>query len=123
MFVPVKRLIGDVEPFERLPGAEGLSLGMAARVAGGSLSLCTGADKPTHILMGPAGADGLYPAIPVLPTTLFETECADAVAADLLGSAVQIAADGLTVTTASGGAFTLCATENAAGGFVRGRFV
>lgn len=28
MFVPVKRLVGDVEPFERLPGASGLSLGI-----------------------------------------------------------------------------------------------
>ena len=34
MFVPVKRLVGDVEPFERLPGASGLSLGMAAVYSG-----------------------------------------------------------------------------------------
>ena len=79
MFVPVKRLVGDVEPFERLPGASGLSLGMAAVYSGAAgLAKCGAAAKPTHVVMGPKGADGRYPAIPVLPTngvfTVSETE-------------------------------------------------
>ena len=47
MFVPVKRLVGDVEPFERLPGASGLSLGMAAVYSGAAgLAKCGAAAKP-----------------------------------------------------------------------------
>ena len=103
MFVPVKRLVGDVEPFERLPGAAGLSLGMAAVYSGAAgLAKCGAAAKPTHVVMGPKGADGRYPAIPVLPTTVFETESTAAVPA---------------------GVFTVSETENAAGGRVRGRFI
>lgn len=111
MFVPVKRLVGDVEPFERLPGAAGLAK-------------CGAAAKPTHVVMGPKGADGRYPAIPVLSTTVFETESTAAVPASAIGSAVTLHTDGLTVTaTTTNGVFTVSETENAAGGRVRGRFI
>lgn len=125
MFVPVKRLVGDVEPFERLPGAAGLSLGMAAVYSGAAgLAKCGAAVKPTHVVMGPKGADGRYPAIPVLPTTVFETEITAAVPASAIGSAVTLHTDGLTVTaTTTNGVFTVSETENAAGGRVRGRFI
>ena len=124
MFVPVKRLVGDVEPFERLPGAAGLSLGMAAVYSGAAgLAKCGAAAKPTHVVMGPKGADGRYPAIPVLPTTVFETESTAAVPASAIGSAVTLHTDGLTVTaTTTNGVFTVSETENAADGRVRGRF-
>ena len=125
MFVPVKRLVGDVEPIERLPGASGLSLGMAAVYSGAAgLAKCGAAAKPTHIVMGPKGADGRYPAIPVLPTTIFETESTAAVPASAIGSAVTLHTDGLTVTaTTTNGVFTVSETENAANGRVQGRFI
>ena len=111
MFVPVKRLVGDVEPFERLPGAAGLSLGMAAVYSGAAgLAKCGAAAKPTHVVMGPKGADGRYPAIPV--------------PASAIGSAVTLHTDGLTVTaTTTNGVFTVSETENAANGRVQGRFI
>ena len=94
MFVPVKRLVGDVEPFERLPGAAGLSLGMAAVYSGAAGLAKCGAESTA------------------------------AVPASAIGSAVTLHTDGLTVTaTTTNGVFTVSETENAAGGRVRGRFI
>lgn len=126
MFKIYKRDIGDVEPTEYLPAAEGaaLTLGMAAKAAAGALAKAGATDKPTHIVLGPARQDGLYPALRVLPTTVFETTGAVAVPAATVGSAVTLHTDALQVTaTAEGGVFTVEATEDLAGGTVRGRFL
>lgn len=126
MFKIYKRDIGDVEPTEYLPAAEGaaLALGMAAKAAGGALAQAGATDKPTHIVLGPARQDGMYPALRVLPTTVFETTSTAAVPYDAVGSAVTLHTDALQVTaTTTDGVFTVEATENAADGIVRGRFV
>lgn len=124
MFKVYKRDLGDVEPTEYLaPAASAeLSQGMAARLSAGGLTKAGAAEKPTHIVMGPARGDGLVPAIRVQPTTVFETTSTAAVAGT--GSAVTLHTDGLQVTaTATGGVFTVEQTDNAAGGRVLGRFI
>lgn len=124
MFTVFNRAIADAEPFEHLTGAEGLALGSAARYTGGSLEKCAATERPTHIVMGPASAAGKYPAIRVLPTTVFETHTSEAVADSVIGSAVTLnaEADGVTATTASG-VFTVTWTDGAAdGGVVQGYF-
>ena len=85
----------------------------------------TATTRPTPILIGPARPDGLYPAMPVLPTTVFETKANATVADTLVGSAVTLneAGDGVTATTASG-VFRILATDGQeGGGTVRGCFI
>lgn len=107
MFRIYKRAIGDVEPFEYLPGAEGLTLGSAVKVASGMLAKCGAAEKPFGIVAGAKREDGSYPVIRALPTTIFETEASGAVAADKVATTLQLneTADG--VTTTAGGPFTV----------------
>lgn len=125
MFTIASRAIGAVEPFCYLPGPDKLVPGAAVALTGGQLAAVSGTARPSHILIGPAGPDGLYPAIPVLPTTLFETTANATVAASLVGSAVTLnaAGDGVTATT-EGGVFRILATDGASGGgAVRGCFI
>lgn len=126
MFKIYKRDLADVEPVEYLSPAANASLetGMAAVYSGGSLAKAGATEKPTHIVQGPARADGLVPAIRVLPTTVFETMSTAAVPESSIGSKVTLHTDGLSVTaTTTGGVFTVEQTENAANGLVRGRFL
>ena len=125
MFSVYARENSDVEPIRVLPGAEGLALGMAAVFAGGALAKAGATAKPTHIVMGPAvagpGEELLYPAIRVLPTTVFSAPASGAVAQ--AGGVVTLAGDGLGVTnTAEGGVFTVLHTQNKAGTPVLGYF-
>lgn len=122
MFIVVMRDIADVEPFEHQPGATGLARGSAAVLTAGSLDKCGATAKPSHIVMGPADSNGLYPCIRVQPTTVFETTSTAAVAS--AGAKVTLNTDALSVTnTTSDGVFTVDYTENKANGVVRGRFL
>ena len=122
MFIVVMRDIADVEPFEHQPGAASLARGSAAVLTAGSLAKCGATAKPSHIVMGPADSNGLYPCIRVQPTTVFETTSTAAVAS--AGAKVTLNADALSVTaTTSDGVFTVDYTENKANGVVRGRFL
>lgn len=120
MFRIYKRAIGDVEPFEYLPGAEELTPGSAAKVASGALAKCGAADKPFCIVAGPKREDGNYPVIRALPTTIFEAEASGAVAAEKMGTTLQLndGADGLTTT--ADGPFTVTWADG--GTLVRGYF-
>lgn len=120
MFCMYKRAIGDVEPFEYLPGAEELTPGSAAKVASGMLAKCGAADKPFCIVAGPKREDGNYPVIRTLPTTIFEAEASGAVAAEKMGTTLQLndGADGLTNT--ADGPFTVTWADG--GTLVRGYF-
>lgn len=120
MFVVYKRDIADVEPIEHLPGADGLVLGEAASLTAGALAKCAATARPDYIVLGPVH-NGLYPAIRVQRTTVFEVPCSAAVAA--AGAVVTLGTDALTVTaTTTSGVFTVEYTENAANTLVRGRF-
>ena len=122
MFIVVMRDISDVEPFEHQPGATNLPRGSAAVLTSGSLAKCGATAKPSHIVMGPADSNGLYPCIRVQPTTVFETTSTTAVAS--AGTKVTLNTDALSVTaTATDGVFTVDSTENKANGIVRGRFL
>lgn len=121
MFQIASRAVGDTEPLEYVGGADGLTLGMAATMTAGALAKATA--KPTHIVMGPKDAGGRYPALRVLPTTVFETAATAKVGGSLIGSAVTLAADALGVTaTTTGGVFTITATDEDANSIVRGYF-
>lgn len=74
--------------------------------------------------MGEKTADGLYPALRVLPTTVFETQSSATVAATLVGSKVTLGADAASVTaTTDSGVFTIDWTDGAAtNSRVRGHF-
>ncbi len=124
MFKVYKRDLADVEPTEYLPAAEGETLcaGVMAVLAGGKLAKAAAAEKPGFLVQGPARADGLYPAMRLLPTTVFETVSTAAVPETAIGSAVTLGADAASVTATAGGAFMVEHTENKAGGKVFGRF-
>lgn len=120
MFRIYKRAIGDVEPFEYLPGSEELTAGSAAKLASGKLAKCGAAEKPACIVAGVKREGGDYPVIRALPTTIFETEASGAVAADKVGTTLQLneTADG--VTTTANGPFTVTWADG--GTLVRGYF-
>lgn len=120
MFAIYKRAVADVEPFEYLPGAEELTPGSAAKVASGMLAKCGAAEKPYCIVAGAKREDGNYPVIRALPTTIFEAQASGAVAAEKLGTTLQLndTADG--VTTTEGGPFTVTWADG--GTLVRGYF-
>lgn len=123
MFKIHHRLVGSVEPLEHLKGAAGLVPGSAAKFTGGSLAKCEATEKPTHIVAGPM-ENGMYAAIPVLPSTVFEAPVNATAETTLVGSAVTLNADadGVTATTTSG-VFTLDWTDGATGGgMVLGHF-
>lgn len=123
MFLVYRREIADVEPTAYIKGAASLGLGVACKFTSGQLAKCAAADMPEYIINGPQLADGTYPAIRVLPTTVFETTSSATTASTLVGTAVQLngTADGVTAT--SGGAFVLTYTDGASGGgVVRGYF-
>lgn len=125
MFKIAKRALGAVEPFEYLPSDAQLAVGSAATLgSGGKLAKAAATAAPTHMVMGEKTAAGLYPAIRVLPTTVFETHSSAAVANTLVGSKVTLGGDAASVTaTTEGGVFTVDWTDGAgAGGRVRGHF-
>ena len=75
MFKVAKREVRDVEPFEYYPSDAELTLGSAANLgSGGKLSKAASTVKPSHIVMGEKNADGMYPAMKVVPTTTFEVK-------------------------------------------------
>ena len=124
MFKVYKRDLADVEPTEYLPAAEGAALaaGVMAVLSGGGLTKAAAAEKPGFLVLGGARADGLYPAMRVQPTTVFETVSAAAVAETAVGTGLALAADAASVDAAASGAFVVERTENKAGGRVFGRF-
>ena len=68
-------------------------------------------------------ADGTYPVIRVLPTTIFETLSTAAITADKVGTSVQIDASSAEfVTATAAGPFIVTYTENGANAVVRGYF-
>ena len=70
MFKVAKREVRDVEPFEYYPSDAELTLGSAANLgSGGKLSKAASTVKPSHIVMGEKNADGMYPAMKVVPTS------------------------------------------------------
>lgn len=114
MFKIAYRRVADVSPFVYIPGASGLTLGMAANLTSGALAKCGASVKPTHIIMGPQREDGNYPAVEVNDNIVFETTSTATVAQTAVGSAVTIATDALTVTaTATNGVFKVLKTDGA----------
>lgn len=114
MFKIAYRRVADVSPFVYLPGASGLTLGMAANLTGGALAKCAATTKPTHIIMGPQRDDGNYAAIEVNDNIVFETTSTATVAQSVVGSPVTLATDALTVTaTTASGVFKVLTTDGA----------
>lgn len=123
MFLVYRREIADVEPTAYIKGAASLGLGVACKFTSGQLAKCAATDMPTHIINGPQRADGTYPVIRVLPTTIFETTSSATTAETLVGTAVQMNGNADGVTATSGGAFVLTYTDGVTGGgVVRGYF-
>lgn len=125
MFKIAKRALSAVEPFEYLPGDAQLAVGSAANLgAGGKLAKAAATVAPTHIVMGEKTADGLFPAMRVLPTTIFETHSTATVADTLVGSKVTLGEDAASVTaTTSSGVFTVDWTDGAdTNSLVQGHF-
>ena len=111
MFRIKDRQITSVEPLVYLPMTEGEAYALGeALTMGETAAKCAAAERPTHICAGEATAKGL-PAIPVLATTRFEAEYTEKPA---IGAAVQLHTDGLQVTAAEGGAFTVATVDEEA---------
>lgn len=124
MFLVYRREIADVEPTAYIKGAASLGLGVACKLTSGQLAKCGATDMPVYIINGPQRADGTYPVIRVLPTTIFETASTAQVTADKVGTSVQIdAATAEFVTATAAGPFIVTYTDTATGGgVVRGYF-
>lgn len=121
MFKIVKRAISDVEPFEYMPGAEGLTLGSAAKIASGALAKCAAADTVGFIIAGAKREDGTYPVIRALPTTIFEATASGSVAAAKIGTTLQLNSTADGVTTTAAGSFMVTYADG--GTNVQGYFV
>lgn len=119
MFKIAQRAASDVEPTDYIEGADGLAFGSAATITAGVLAKAAG--KPTHIILGAKDSTGRYPAMRILPSTIFETEATATIGKPLVGSAVTLSPDalGVTATTASG-VFTI--TKVKENGTVQGYF-
>ncbi len=111
MFQVKDRMITSVEPFAYLPVTEGeiYTVGEALMMQE-KATKCGEAEKPTHICMG-AGDGEKVPAMPVLDTTRFEVPYT---ALPTVGAKVMLALDGLQVTAAEGGAFTIVSVDTEA---------
>jgi hypothetical protein len=123
MFQIAYRTVHDVEPFVYLPGADNLARGSAATLTGGQLAKTAASGKPTHIIQGEQLYTGLYPAIAVQPSTVFETTTAVTIAKSKVGGTVTLTSSADSVTATSGGSFTVVATDEKTGAStVRGYF-
>lgn len=120
---------GRVPPHEYLPcGAITPKWGMAMSLSGGKLAAASGAAAPEYICMCEyegAVADGtLIPVSKVGEDITYLAPLSVSGAALKVGDAVNIAADSLSVTATTGGAFVITAFHGkAAGDEVEGRFV
>lgn len=124
MFLVYRREIADVEPTAYIKGAASLGLGVACKLTSGQLAKCGATDMPAYIINGPQRADGTYPVIRVLPTTIFETASTAQIAEAKVGTSVQIdASTAEFVTGTAAGPFIVTYTDGASsGGVVRGYF-
>jgi len=118
MFSVKYRDVADVEPIlHRLPvtAEETYTIGEALVLSSGALTKCGATAKPQYIAMSAtADSNGKLAVIPVLVTTHFETTSTATIAATLIGSAVTLHTDGLTVTaTTTDGVFTIDETDGA----------
>lgn len=104
MFKVNDRQITNVEPFEYLPATEGEAYELGeALTFGEAVTKCAAGERPDYICMGPT--DGVVvPVMPVLATTRFEVPYDEVPA---IGATVTLGAEALTVTAATGGAFTV----------------
>lgn len=121
MFKLAKRAIADVEPFEYMPGADGLTLGSAAKITSGALAKCAATDTVGFIIAGAKREDGTYPVIRALPTTIFEATASGSVAAAKIGTTLQLNSTADGVTTTAAGSFMVTYADG--GTTVQGYFV
>lgn len=114
MFTIKRREIGDVERFLSLPvtADETYARGEVLTLTAGKLTKASGTTKPTYIAVTSNIDNGQLLVEPVLSTTQFAVESTAIVASTLVGSAVMIGTDGLTVTaTTTDGVFTIDETD------------
>lgn len=125
MFRVISRQMATTEPYKWLPvtADEAITQGEALVLASGKLTKCGATTKPTHIAVADIAANsGDAPVIVVLPDMEFAVDATATVAATLIGTAVTLHTDALSVTaTATSGVFTITATDGAKA--VRGRFI
>lgn len=118
--------VGLTPPIEYHPGkaSEAIVLGETLTLTAGALTKCSGANKPTHIAVGPVNKDGIVPVIKVQDYMTFEAPLNVAGTALKVGDKVTIAADGLgvTATTDSGVAQIVAIHGTAVGDTVEVRF-
>ena len=108
--------VGLTPPIEYHPGkaSEAIVLGEALTLTAGALTKCSGANKPTHIAVGPV-KDGIVPVIKQQDYMTFEAPLSVAGDALKVGDKVTIAANGLGVTaTTEGGVATIVAIHGTA---------
>lgn len=105
------------EPEEHIAGAA-ITPGMALTLSAGKLSLCTGANTPTHISLGSAASGEKVACFAVAHDMVFEVACSAAPTSLADGSKVTIATDALriTATTTDGVATVVSKNEAAAAG-------
>lgn len=131
MFVPVKSNTGAMLPWEYLgAAADTYQAGQMLTVTGGKLTKLSAASTttPPYLCMADVtAADGqVIPVIRVDGDFIFETILKAAASGAVIGTKLQVEADGLTASkpSAGSGTFEVVYLEGtAAGNVVRGRFV
>ena len=111
-FIPHVSDIGDTTPLVKLVATnnEAYTIGEALVITAGLATKCGETAKPTHICneAKTGVTNGSLSAYRILPTTVFETTQAAALAANALMSVVTLHTDGAQVTaTATNGVATL----------------
>ena len=131
MFLPVKSDSGAMPHWEYLPAAAGTyAAGQMLTVTNGKLAKLSAASTatPPYLCMADvaAAAGQVIPVIRVDGDFIFETTLKAAASGAVIGTKLQVEADGLTASKPSAGSsnFEVVYLEGtAAGDVVRGRFV
>lgn len=132
MFVPVKSDTGALLPWEYMPAAAGTyKAGQMLTVNGsGQLAALSAASTttPPYLCMADvtAAVGQIIPVIRVDGGIIFETTLKSAASGAVIGTKLQVEADGLTASkpgTGSGSFEAVWMEGTAAGNIVRGRFV
>lgn len=103
MFMLSRMLVGNTPPIVYMQPTDGetYQVGEALKLAGGKVTLCSGAVAPSHVCVGPIDDNGVVPCVEVQKYMEFETTLGVAPADSAtvgVGDKVTLHTDGMQVT-------------------------
>lgn len=109
MFLLSRMLVGNTPPivYMQPTDSESYQVGEALKLASGKVTLCSGAEAPSHVCVGPIDDNGVVPCVEVQKYMEFETTLGvdpEYSATVGVGDKVTLHTDGMQVTaTKTGG--------------------